>query len=233
MGNVQRCGLGTPAGWEPRRSDPDIATPQRDERAYPKGGGDRDSVLSSVIQDGYNLAHADDQLRNNRDIVIAAVSQNGFALQYASESLQSDREIVVAAVSQDGMALMLSAASKFRSDPTVVRTALSQNAASWKFADRCLQGEPTGKVMTLSIEARSSSSTLAATCTSLAGQQTHLVCFDQINYAAFKQELKQALAWIDVEILHDDKELASDDIVASWCAELLTAREVWPGGASN
>ena len=59
---------------------------------------DREIVLRSMAQHGYNLEFAAKTLHNDREIVLAAVNQNGNALQFASKDLRNDYDIATAAI---------------------------------------------------------------------------------------------------------------------------------------
>ena len=58
----------------------------------------KSSVIETLKNDGMELKHVSDELKNDREVVLAAVKQNGMALEYASDELKKDKEIVKAAI---------------------------------------------------------------------------------------------------------------------------------------
>ena len=89
----------------------------------------RESVLTSVGQDGNALEHAASELQADREIVLAAVGQNWRALQYAAPELKADRDFVLAAVKRSWQALEY-AAPQLQADHEIVVAAVKQDVNS-------------------------------------------------------------------------------------------------------
>ena len=64
--------------------------------------GDREVVMTAVLQSGFSLQFATGEMKGDREVVMTAVSRHGRALAYATEEMKGDHEVVMAAVSQDG-----------------------------------------------------------------------------------------------------------------------------------
>ena len=58
----------------------------------------KSSVIESLKNNGMELEHVSDELKNDKEVVFVAVKQNGMALEYASDELKKDKEIVKAAI---------------------------------------------------------------------------------------------------------------------------------------
>ena len=63
---------------------------------------EKSKVLKRVLEDGENLQHASQHLRNDLDVVLAAVRQNGVSLEYASPSLKDEYDVALLAVKTNG-----------------------------------------------------------------------------------------------------------------------------------
>jgi hypothetical protein len=65
---------------------------------------DREIVLISVMNKGFSVRHASNELQNDYEIMMAAVKNCGMSLQFASTELKNNREIVCAAITNDAFA---------------------------------------------------------------------------------------------------------------------------------
>ena len=71
------------------------------ENAPEKDRANKEIVSLSVIDDGYALCFASQNLQNDPEIVLQAVKQNGLALQFASKEICANKEIVKTAIKQE------------------------------------------------------------------------------------------------------------------------------------
>ncbi len=71
------------------------------------------------VENRGDLAHLDEEFRNDRDVVLAAVNKNGRFLEFASEELRNDRGVVLAALESNPLALEY-ASEGLRNDPEIV-----------------------------------------------------------------------------------------------------------------
>ncbi|NGX46025.1 MAG: hypothetical protein K940chlam2_01207 [Chlamydiae bacterium] len=55
---------------------------------------DKDSALAAVSQDGWALACATPELRDDLEVVSAAIAQNPEAIQYASKRIKNNPELL-------------------------------------------------------------------------------------------------------------------------------------------
>jgi hypothetical protein len=102
--------------------------------------GDEEVVLAAVSNDGFALAYASNELKNNKRIVLAAVHNKGRALMCASIELKSDEEVVLAAVENDGLSL-LHAVDGMKACKRVALVAVKQNGLALSYVSATLKGD--------------------------------------------------------------------------------------------
>lgn len=126
---------------------------------------DFETMLAAVKENGFAIAYASLELKQNHNIALCAVKEYGWAINYlcqfpkltgdrhimiaaaesygnalcwASEKLKADREVVLCALKNDGMALG-HASSKLKKDPEIVFAAVKNNESALQYADEELQ----------------------------------------------------------------------------------------------
>ena len=99
---------------------------------------DKEIVLKSVKQWGYNLKHADNSLKKDKEVVLTAVKQNGYSLLYADNSLKKDKEVVLEAIKQNGYALEY-ADDSLKKDREIVLKAVKKYCYALEYADDSLK----------------------------------------------------------------------------------------------
>ncbi|CAD7940337.1 unnamed protein product [Amoebophrya sp. A120] len=94
---------------------------------------DEQLIREAVMRDGEAISEASWALRNSPEIGLLAVKQNGLALRYLSCELAKSQKICLAAVQNNGLALQYCSMEIRSSSPEIVRAAVDQNAAAWRF----------------------------------------------------------------------------------------------------
>ncbi|MCX6988854.1 MAG: DUF4116 domain-containing protein, partial [Chlamydiae bacterium] len=83
-----------------------------------------------MAQEGWALAYASDELKNDKEVVLAAVAHSGQyfhtpgPLQYASAGLRGDKEVVMAAMTRHGLQVLKYASDALKADKGFVLAAV-------------------------------------------------------------------------------------------------------------